>query len=136
MAASDCRQEQTDVEVNPRFRRQQDRLDPTIDAMSSPYRVFRRRGARLATRVDPASGQPGHGRPIGGTIHGADARGGGPVPAAGAPACGTIRQRGSRRLGRCHLPFTPAGRPSGILLKFYRLSVAVMLPILALLDGE
>ena len=65
MAASVCRHEQTNVKVNPRFRRQQDRLDPTIDAMSNPSRVFRRGGARLPTRGDPASGQPGHGRPIG-----------------------------------------------------------------------
>jgi hypothetical protein len=57
MAASVCRQEQTDVDVDLRFRRQQDRIDSTIHAMSSPSGILRRRGARLATRIEPASGQ-------------------------------------------------------------------------------
>jgi hypothetical protein len=49
---------------------------------------FRRGGARLTTRVDAASGEPGHGLRIGEPIRGADAPGGGPMPAAGSRRAG------------------------------------------------
>jgi hypothetical protein len=83
VASSVCSQEQRDVKGNPRFRRQKDKLDPTIPAMSSPSRGFRRGGARLATRVDPASGPWGPGWPIEETVRGADVLDGGPVPGSG-----------------------------------------------------
>jgi hypothetical protein len=44
MAAPVCRHEQADSSGNPRFRRQHRRVDPAIDALSSPSRDFRRRG--------------------------------------------------------------------------------------------
>jgi hypothetical protein len=58
MAAPVCRHEQTDLKGNSRCRRQQDRIDPTIKALSSPSHVIRPGGARLPTRVDPTSWFP------------------------------------------------------------------------------
>ena len=114
MTASICRQWADGCLGSPGSRRLRAQLDPTLNVMSSHTLVLRRRGVDLATRGDRASGQRGHGRPIGETVRGADAPAGGPVPAAEAPACGTTRHRSSRRLGRCHRSFAPADRPSGI----------------------
>jgi hypothetical protein len=74
MATPVCRQEPTDISVNPRFRRQPRQLDPPIDTMSSPYRVLRRSGGRLPARAEPASGQSGNERPLQETVRGAEAR--------------------------------------------------------------
>ena len=113
MAESVYRRGQTDVKASPRFRRQRDRVDATLNAMSSPSRVFRRRGACLAIRVDPASGEPGHGLPIGATVRGTDLM-----------VVAPCRQPGRRRAGRPDIvvaddsdgaiaPLTPADRSIG-----------------------
>jgi hypothetical protein len=99
MAASICRQEPTDVCVHPRFRRQQDRIDPTINAMSSPCRAFRRGGRRALARRRDSRGTdfPSRRRFVEPML-----RVVAPGRRPGRRRAGRTRPRGPRRLGRGH----------------------------------